>query len=122
MPRADVLLELGRVLSVPASYFLEERPPPGVQWIAYRKHSRLGSRETERIQAGAELAAEAFLRLRELLHPGEEPAFPNPRRAGTVDDAEEAADSLRAAWGLGLGPVEGLVGRVEDAGALVLGR
>lgn len=121
MPRADVLLELGRVLRVPAAYFLEEAPPPGVEWIAYRKHSRLGARASERIRARAELAAEAFLRLRDLLHPGEEPAFPKPRTAATVDDAEDAADALRAAWGLGSGPVEGLVGRVEDAGALVLG-
>lgn len=123
VPRADVLVDLGRVLGVPASHFLE-RPAPekaSVRWLAYRQHSRLGARQRERIQARAELFAEAYLRLLDRLEPGFEPSLPPPRPARTPDDAEAAASGLRHLWELGNGPLDHLVERTEDAGVLVLG-
>lgn len=123
VPRADVLVDLGRVLGFPGSHFLEvpEGREDRVEWVAYRKHGALGTRQAERIQARAELAAAAYHRLLDLLHPEEQARFPARRRASTMQDAEEAADSLRAEWGLGSGPIESVVSCAEDAGALVLG-
>jgi Zn-dependent peptidase ImmA (M78 family)/transcriptional regulator with XRE-family HTH domain len=122
VPRADLLVDLGRVLGLPGSYFLE--PPMGeedrVKWLAYRKHSALGTRQGERIQAQAELATSAYHRLLDLLRPDDEACFPRSRSASTVDEAEEAAESLRDRWGLGSGPIDSVVSCAEDAGALVL--
>jgi len=122
VPRADRLVELGRVLGLPGSHFLE--PPDGpddrVEWLAHRKHSTLGKRQGERIQARAELSAGAYHRLLDLLHPREETRFPRPQSASTLHDAEEAAEALRARWELGGGPIESVVSCAEDAGALVL--
>lgn len=122
VPRAHVLVDLGRVLGLPGSHFLESPMDRDdvVKWVAYRKHRALGKRQGERIQAQAELAAGAYHRLLDLLHPGEEPRFPPPQNASTMHAAEEAAESLRTHWGLGSGPIDSVVSCAEDAGALVL--
>jgi Zn-dependent peptidase ImmA (M78 family) len=122
VPRADVLVDLGQVLGFPGSHFLE---PPGergdvVEWLGYRRQGAPGRRQSERIQAWAGLAAGAYDRLLDLLHPEEEVRFPPPRNATAAPDAEEAAESLRSRWGLGSGPIESVVACAEDAGALVL--
>lgn len=122
VPRADVLLDLARVLELPASHFLES-PGPGsvsVQWRAYRKHSGLGTRQRERIQARAELLCEAYLDLIDRLEPGRAASLPRWRPARDVEDSEQAANELRATWGLGTGPIERLVEHAEDAGILIL--
>lgn len=121
-PRADVLLDLARILELAPSYFLEHpKTDTQVRWLAYRKHSRLGVREAERIEAHAELLSEAYLRLLDLLEPGSSAPIPKRRVARSADDAEKAAAEMRSLWGLGDGPLEHLVDRAEDAGVLILG-
>lgn len=122
VPRADVLVDLGRVLGIPASYFLE--PAAGevtVSWLACRKHSRLPPRLRARVRARAAQLSEAYLQVLDRLEPGFCPSLPTPRPTRGREDAEAATSELRAAWGLGSGPIERLVQRTEDAGVLVLG-
>jgi Zn-dependent peptidase ImmA (M78 family)/DNA-binding XRE family transcriptional regulator len=123
VPRADVLIDLARVLGLPPSHFLEgaRGQAVSVRWVAYRKHSRLGAREHARIQARAEILGEAYLRLIDRLEPGFRRAVPQRKPARTLEDAEKAAAELRDRWKLGAGPIDDLVARVEDAGVLVLG-
>jgi Zn-dependent peptidase ImmA (M78 family) len=121
-PRPTVLMDLGHALGVRPAYLLAKprEEPTSIHWVAYRKHPRIGAQVREQIQARAEELSEAYLHLLGQLHPGEEPNFPPARRATTEDAAESCAVSLREFWHLGAGPIERLVSRVEDAGALVV--
>jgi len=121
-PRPAVLLALSRALGLPTSHFLgtDVADAASIDWLAYRKHSSLGARQQERIEALAEQRVDAFLHLLRLLHPDETPRLPAATPAKTPADAEEAASALRKHWGLGEGPIERLVLVAEDAGALVI--
>ncbi len=121
-PRPSVLVTVARALGLPVSHFLGTVDPQGtsIQWLAYRKHFRLGARKQEQIEAWAEQRAEAFHHLLRLLHPDEKSTLPPTRPASGPEDAEKAALDLRAHWGLGRGPIDRLIPLVEDAGALVI--
>lgn len=123
VPRADVLVDLSRVLELPPSHFLAG-PPAGeveIRWLHHRGHARPGARQQDRIQARCEVLAEAYLRLADQLEPGARPTPVDRRPARTLDQAESAAAELRQGWNLGDGPLLDLVARAEDAGILVLG-
>jgi len=122
MPRPSVLVEVAPALGLTASHFLGtvDSGESTIQWIAYRKHSRLGARQQARIEALAEQRAEAFHHLLRLLHPDEKPALPPACPASGPEDAEDAALELRKHWGLGRGPIDRLIPLVEDAGVLVI--
>ncbi len=122
VPRPSVLVQVARALGLPTSHFLGtlDSEETSIQWLAYRKHSRLGARTQERIEAWAEQRVEAFLHLLRLLHPGERPCLPPERPARSASDAEDVALELRSSWGLGRGPIDRLVRIVEDAGVLVI--
>ncbi|HET6201648.1 MAG TPA: XRE family transcriptional regulator [Planctomycetota bacterium] len=119
-PDADFLLRFARVCEVPPSYFLAETPTK-VEWLAYRRHARLGARLLERIRAFAEERLEAWVRLKEALHPSERPDVPPSMAVRTVEEAERAALRLRAAWGLGERPIENLCATLEHRGWVLVG-
>jgi Zn-dependent peptidase ImmA (M78 family) len=122
MPRPTVLVEVARALELPASHFLGTADPEhsAIRWLASSKHGRLGARQRVRLEALAEQRIDAFLHLMRLLHPGESPRLPPASSASTPENAELAALQLRDLWGLGYGPIERLLSRIEDAGALVI--
>jgi Zn-dependent peptidase ImmA (M78 family) len=122
LPRPSVLLQIALALDIPADHLLgaADSADAAIEWLTYRKHSRLGAKRQQQLEAMAEQRAEAFVHLLRLLHPDEEPALPPARPAARLEDAEEAALDLRSRWGLGRRPIERLVPLVEDAGALVI--
>lgn len=119
-PRPTVLLALGRVLGVESSYFFDE-PTLKVEWLAFRKASRLGKKRQERVKALAESQLEVFMSLWHALEPtvgdGAQPTrFPVRK----LEDAEDAATSLRSQWRLGDQPIDSVTGAIEDGGGVVL--
>lgn len=119
-PRPTVLLALGRVLGVESSYFFDE-PTLKVEWLAFRRASRLGKKRQERVKALAESQLEVFMTLWRALEPtaGDEaqpPLFP----VRQLEDAEQAAASLRSHWRLGDQPIDSVTGAIEDGGGVVL--
>ena len=117
-PGADFLLKLGRVLGVKPPYFLSD-PEITIQWLAFRKHSRLGKRRQDRVKALALTIVEGQIWLQMTLYPDERPSFPRlPTR--TLDNAEEAACTLRSEWNLGNRPIESVTETVEDRGGVVV--
>lgn len=120
-PRPSVLRALSRTLGLPAGHFIGEEADDGpIEWVAYRKHSRLGVHKREYLESIAEQRASAQLHLVRLLHPAFEPDVPSQRAVSTLDDAENAAIEVRAEWNLGDNPIEHLVQLVEDKGAIVV--
>ena len=93
-PRQSFLMTLGQVLNVKPSYFITE-PSVSVQWVAFRKQSRLSISRQSQIKAFAAQRVERHLWLEETLCPSERPAFPARRAVSSVDDAERDAHALR---------------------------
>ena len=102
-PTAKVLMRLAALYSVPADELLHEVELK-VEWLAFRKHSKLPARVANRAKAIATQRAEHHLRLAgALLQPA--PKFPKRQPVVTLVDAEQLAASVRKLWGLGEGPV-----------------
>lgn len=119
-PRQSTLLRLAKALSVGVEYFFREVKVETLN-PAYRKHSKLGKRLQEAIEATIVEAVERHLLVEELFPKGffpesKLPSFPTT----SVDEAERAADELRRQWKLGSDPIEDLCGRLENRGIKVI--
>ncbi len=119
-PKPTVIRALGRVLGVDASYFLDQ-PRVEVRWLAFRKASQLGKTRQERVKVLAESHLEAFMTIRHALEPSSGEMAAPPRTTVRVpEDAERAAESVRAYWNLGDQPIESVTSAIEDGGGVVI--
>lgn len=119
MPKASLLHVLGKALHVAPDFFLREHEAT-VVWCAYRRHSKLGAKERERIQAIAEEKVDNFLWLRNALNMDRPKPFPSRLPVATPEEAEHAAIQLRSSWGLGDLPIESLAEILEDCDCIVV--
>lgn len=120
-PDAQTLRKLAGVLDLPSPGWLLQTPLRPVEWLGFRKSSRLSAGLQRQIQAKAERTVDAFLELRELVDPQRPVDFPQPVEVLSLDGVEGAADALRLTWGCGDGPLPSLTALVEEHGAVVLG-
>ncbi len=122
VPGADVLVRLADALGVKTSYFMQE-PKVQVEFIAYRRHSRLPKAEASRLRVRIIDHLEQYCWLASLF-PSMEPKQSGdaylPRQVKSFDDAEDATKELREHWRLGLDPLENMVETLEDHSAAVL--
>lgn len=119
VPSAFLLLRLGQILGVPTDFFFKETTIT-VDWCAFRKLSRLGSRRQERIRVLAEQVVERMVWLQEVLYPQSKPAFIAPVRVHSPVEAEAAAAAMRKKWKLGDVPIESVTKTLEDKGCIVV--
>ena len=113
-PMATTLNQIASALAVKSSQLWSE-PPCHVEYIAFRKRARLGKREQERIQSFVAEEFEKRVQLQEQIYEGntvELPVFNSIVR--NLDDAEEAAVSLRRILNLGIDPIANLIDVLED--------
>ncbi len=129
-PSSGVLLRLARSLGYPAEYFLR---PVSVSLSApayHRRHS-LPQKQEQAVVAAVQEWLERYLDIEDIV--GDEIRFEMPEgfprdmasdataaSAGAEEaEAEEAADALRRAWELGMGPLDDLVDILEAHGIKV---
>ena len=122
MPGSGVLIALAKALGVSVDYLLgDERLV--VEGVEFRKKASTSRREEAQVEAKLLHYLERYLKLEDLLglasvewdKPREAP-YP----ARSLEDAEQAAVSLRAAWGLGLDPIPNLAELLEERAHLQL--
>lgn len=118
-PSTSTLIELAKALGVKPSFLLSE-PQVSVSWSAYRKHASLSARERETITAIATKRLEGEMSLRQLFNVGLNHALPHGIPVHDADSTETAAEQVRAFWGLGELPVNGVIETIEDHGGIVL--
>ena len=120
-PSARILLGLAYVLGVRTDYFFAEYDVK-IEWLAYRRRSRLAKKIQESIKGYAQDVAALFYELRNLLYPGERATFPPTRAVDDCAGAEKAAQDLRHSWKLHpRNPIENLTATAEANGVGVIG-
>jgi len=118
-PKPTVLRGLAGVFGVEGGFFLEDREVR-IEWLAFRKATRLTKASQEKVKAIAEAHVDAFITLRRALEP-HRTADPVPRTTvRKPEDTESAALRLREHWKLGLQPIESVTGAIEDGGGIVV--
>jgi len=126
VPGSEVLVRLAEVLGVKTSYFMQE-PKVNVEFIAYRKHSRLPKAEANRLQVRITDHLENYCWLATLFPaPDGKPerratvSILKTKQVKSVEDAERIAKELREEWKIGMDPIENMVETLEDHAAAVL--
>lgn len=135
VPSSEVLVRLAKALGVKTSYFMHE-PKVRVEFIAYRKHSRLPKVEANRLQVRITDHLENYCWLAALFPTPDLPVrhtqaggkpeqrtmvgISKPKKAKFIEDAERIAKELRQEWNMGMDPIENMAETLEDHDAAVL--
>jgi len=122
MPGSTVLLSLAKALRVSPEFLLSEREIE-LTGVDFRKAPQAGAKEERAVEASVLDQVERYLELEELL-PGVDEAWSAPDQSAfeihRIEDAEEAANSLRQLWSLGIDPIPILAELLEDKGVKVI--
>lgn len=121
MPSSGVLIALCAALGVTEDYLLGDQELV-LDGVEFRKKAITSQREEAQVQAQVLHLFERYLMIEELL--GLSVEWDKPREAPypihNETEAEGAASSLRAHWGLGSDPIPSLVELLEERGIKVL--
>lgn len=115
-PGGEALVSLSSALGVKSDYFFRPQKV-SLGDLEFRKKSRLGRKEEERIKYRTLDFLERYLEIENIL--GEMAVFKNPLsdpRVTEPDDVEKAAIEVRQKWKLGEAPISNLMELVEDRG------
>jgi len=123
IPSSGVLLRLAEVLGVKIEYFFRTRKV-NLSVPAYRKTSALRRKQEQMVLAQIQGWLELYLEIEALFPSSDAPAgFALPGgvdpRIAAPEEAERVAEEVRAAWELGLAPIENLTELLEDKGIKV---
>lgn len=123
MPGSPVLIALATALDVPIEYLMGD-PDLALEGLEFRKHSLARKKHEAQVEAKVLDRLDRYLTIEALLglpsvdwdKPREAP-FPV---AAELSEADRAARSVRAYWGLGLNPIPNMMELLEDRGIKVL--
>lgn len=115
-PGSDALIALSRALGVKSDYFFRSQKV-SLGELEFRKKSKLGHKEEERVKYRTLDFLERYLEIEDII--GDKAIFKNPLSDTNVldpEDAEKAALEVRRKWKLGEAPVSNLMELLEDKG------
>lgn len=122
MPSSTVLLALAKALEVSPEYLLSAREIE-LAGVDFRKAPQSGAKEERAVEAAVLDQVERYLELEDLM-PGVDEAWSAPLDAAfeihRIEDAEQAAESLRRLWALGIDPIPIMAELLEDKGIKVI--
>lgn len=122
MPSSTVLLALAKALSVTPEYLLSEREIE-LAGVDFRKAPQAGVKEERAVEAVVLDQVERYLELEGLM-PGVDEEWSAPEgvefEIHRIEDAEQAAESLRKLWALGIDPIPFMAELLEDKGVKVI--
>ena len=118
MPGSQVLLALSTALAVSAEYLLGDQELV-LEGMEFRRKSELGRRAELHLEARVLDRVERYLTIEEMLSL-RSVSWDQPREApypmAAIAEGDQAAQSLRMAWGLGRDPIPNLVELLEERG------
>lgn len=116
LPDSDMLMDIADALDIDLSYFLRA-PRVGSIEPAYRKLASMRKGEENALIESIRDWLERYLEVESILEVDAlEFSWPEgvPYRVSSVEEVEQAATNLRAAWNIGMDPIENLAERLED--------
>ena len=116
---SGVLLALAEALDVTVDYFFRSARFE-IEGIEFRKRSRLGKKEEERIKYRTIEFIQKYLEIEEILDA--HPPFENPvidTRIANYEGIERVAMQIREKWNLGIGPIPNLIELLEEKGVKI---
>ncbi|NJK81891.1 MAG: ImmA/IrrE family metallo-endopeptidase [Chloroflexaceae bacterium] len=118
VPSSGVLLRLARALEVSIEYFFRTAR---IRLSApqYRRRASLSESQCERIIAQVQEWVERYIEVEHLLQVQRAPDLPASYPVSSVEDAEQAASSLREHWKVGEDAIENVLELLEDHGIKV---
>jgi Zn-dependent peptidase ImmA (M78 family) len=119
VPKATNLWYIARALETSPDYFFRTSNIE-VEWIAFRKKTKLSKKSEELIGSLAKEHIEAQLYLNDILDKEINRQKITKIDIGNIEEAEEAAERLRTEWGLGNWPIESVTGLLENSGFFIL--
>ena len=118
MPSSRVLIGIGRALDVSLDFLLGGQVE-GLEGVEFRKHSRTSATDRARAEVLVTEQIENYLAIEHILdiEPPPDP-FEGLRsdQVQSLEEAEDLANRLRAAWNLGFGPMPSMTGLLESKG------
>ena len=119
-PSDDVVEKLAEVVRFPSSFFYQREKIVGFPHFHFRKRAKLGTKALAHIAATINIKRQHVAKL---LRSFERP-IQKPIPQLDLDDSgltpEKVAERMRAYWMLKRGPVDDLVGLIEEAGGIVI--
>ena len=113
-PSREVLNKLAAALQTKSSY-LWSQPTISVELTAYRKNVRLPKKEQERIENWVRQNLEERVQLQALIHQDNNIDLPiRAFKVRKLEDAEGAAEQMRARWNLGAASIASVVDILEE--------
>jgi len=120
MPSSRVLIALAKALGEPVRYFMS---PMGAELLAvdFRKKSATSARDRARVEAAVLDHVEHYLTVEEILEldSAEWDAPFEPVKLTSVEEGEDLANRVRAAWKLGGDPIPDMAELLEEHGVKV---
>ncbi len=112
-PQPRVLTKLSAALGVKAAHLFSE-PRISVEFVAYRKCSKLPKKEQTKVENFIKQELEERVRLQELLKPTNGSKLPvHTFQIKSAEDAEKCALDLRKQWSLGTDPIANVTAVLE---------
>lgn len=119
-PSAEIVASLSKVLGFPKEFFYQERRAIGFPQYHARKRARLGARALQKIEAETNLRQLHI----EMLTKAFEGINAKPIPSIDLDEKQwtpqQAAQQMRGLWMVPRGPVNNLIGIIEEAGIVVI--
>ena len=121
MPSSTVAIALADALEVTPSYLLSPSSV-SLESVEFRKLSSSRARERAAVEAEVLDHVDRYLQIEEILgidNTGQDMPDGAPYSIQSMEDAEEAATWLRAAWNLGSAPIQNMTELLEERGIKV---
>lgn len=121
-PNSTRLIQLARVFGVKPDYFFRSHEVE-LGAIDFRKHVRFGAKQQEAIKERVRDHLERYLAVEDMLEAsGARKQFSLHQEypCATPEEAEAAAEALRAKWNLGLDAIQNLIELLEEHGVKVV--
>ena len=119
VPKATNLYYVAKALEVTPDYFLKERNFQ-INWIAFRKTTRLTNTEENRIKYIAKEQVEANLFLSKIIDQNSENYDLPEYYISSLEEAETAADTLREFWKLSNWPIDSITNLLEEKSVFIV--